>query len=160
MAKRTAVYPGTFDPITYGHIDIIKRASLLFDKVIVSVVKSSSKNTLFTYDERADMAKVSLAKFKNVQVTVFEGLLVEHAKAENANVLIRGLRGVSDFEYEFQMALTNRKIAPVIETIFLMPSENFSYISSTFIKDIAKNKGNVKDFVNKYVKKQLEKKFS
>lgn len=159
MAKKTAIYPGTFDPVTYGHIDVLERAAKMFDNIIISVVKNSSKNTLFTYDERVDMIKSVAREINNVKVTAFEGLLVDYAKSQNAGVIIRGLRAVSDFEYEFQMALTNRKIAPDIETVFLMPGEKYSYISSTLVREIARYKGDVSAFVPKEVEEKLKLKF-
>lgn len=159
MAKRTAVYPGTFDPITYGHLDIVERAAKLFDTVILAVVKSSSKNTLFLFNERVEIAKATAGRFKNVKVESFDGLLVDYAKSKKASAIIRGIRAVSDFEYEFQMALTNRKINPTIETVFLTPSEKFSYISSTFVRDIARFNGDVSHFVPVLVAKKLKAKF-
>lgn len=159
MAKRTAIYPGTFDPVTFGHLDVLERAALLFDKVIVSVAKSTSKNTLFTYEERITMMKMAASRIKNVSVEGFDGLLVNYAQLKNANAVIRGLRAISDFEYEFQMALTNRKIAPDIETVFLMPSEKYSYISSTLVREIAKHKGRVNDFVPGEIAKLLRNKY-
>jgi pantetheine-phosphate adenylyltransferase len=159
MAKKTAIYPGTFDPVTYGHIDVLERAAMMFDNVIISVVKNSSKNTLFTYDERVDMIKSVTREINNIKVTAFEGLLVDYAKSQNAGVIIRGLRAVSDFEYEFQMALTNRKIASDIETVFLMPGEKYSYISSTLVREIARYKGDVSAFVPKEVEEKIKLKF-
>lgn len=159
MAKKTAVYPGTFDPVTYGHLDILERAASLFDHVILSVVKNSSKNTLFLVNERIEMAKEAASKWKNVSVESFDGLLVDYAKSKKASAIIRGLRVVSDFEYEFQMALTNRKIMPSIETVLLMPSEKYSYISSTFVRDIARYNGDVSHFVPSFVARKLKAKF-
>ncbi|MDP3804399.1 MAG: pantetheine-phosphate adenylyltransferase [Candidatus Omnitrophota bacterium] len=132
---RIAVYPGTFDPVTYGHIDIIKRASRIFDKVIVAVARNPGKEILFTADERVRMLKDSIAGIKNVAVDSFEGLIVDYVKKRGANVVVRGLRMLSDFEYEFQMALTNRKLAEGVETIFMMTHESYSYISSKLIKE-------------------------
>jgi len=134
---RKVLYPGTFDPITQGHLDIIKRACCIFDRVCVAVVKKPSKNPLFSFDQRVSMVKEATASLKTVQVEGFDGLVVEKARKKKINVIIRGLRMISDFEYEFQMALTNRKIAPDIETIFLMPHPQYSYISSTLIKEAA-----------------------
>ena len=121
MKKIIAVYPGTFDPITYGHLDIIERASHLFDKVIVTLALNTNKTPLFSRNERKNMIKKVIGKYRNVSVDEFDMLLVDYAKKKNASVIIRGLRAVSDFEYEFQMSLTNRKLAPRITTIFLMP---------------------------------------
>jgi len=157
--KKVAVYPGTFDPITYGHLDVVLRASELFDKVIMAVSESSTKNTLFTVDERIEMIKESTSKIKNVKVSSFEGLLVDYARFRGADVIIRGLRAISDFEYEFQMALTNRKIAENISTVFLMPNEKYTYLNSTLVKEIAKYKGDVSAFVPKFVLKKLNEKF-
>jgi pantetheine-phosphate adenylyltransferase len=154
--RKTAIYPGTFDPITFGHIDVIERASQLFDSVIVSVAGSSSKKTLFTVEERIEMIKNSVKKFKNVSVSSFKGLLVENAKRQNAGVIIRGLRAVSDFEYEFQMALTNRKIAENVTTVFLMPNERYTYLNSTLVREIAAFGGDVSPFVPEFVKKKLK----
>ena len=146
-AGKIAVYPGTFDPVTLGHIDIIQNAARLFDTVIVSAVKSSSKKMLFDIDERIDMLKESVKGISNVIVDSFEGLLVDYANSKKADTIIRGLRTVSDFEYEYQMALTNRKIGKDITTIFFMPNEKYSYISSTIVKEIAFLKGDLSPFV-------------
>ena len=157
--KKVAIYPGTFDPITFGHIDVVLRASELFDKVIVAISESSAKNTLFTVEERIDMIKESTSKIKNINVSSFKGLLVDYAKSRGADAIIRGLRAISDFEYEFQMALTNRKIAENITTVFLMPNEKYTYLNSTLVKEIAKFKGDVSAFVPKCVMKKLNEKF-
>jgi pantetheine-phosphate adenylyltransferase len=154
--KKIAIYPGTFDPITFGHIDVINRASQLFDSVIVSVAGSSSKKTMFTVEERITMIKNSIKKYKNVKVSSFSGLLVKYAKSQNAGIIIRGLRAVSDFEYEFQMALTNRKIAESITTVFLMPNEKYTYLNSTLVREIAAFGGDVSPFVSKYVLGKLK----
>lgn len=147
MPKTKAIYPGTFDPLTLGHLDVLKRASNLFDEVIISVAKSSSKNTLLTIEERVAIINDSIKDISNCSAESFDGLLVNYAKSKNADVIIRGLRAISDFEYEFQLALTNRKIAENIETVFLMPGEKYSFISSTLVREIAKYGGDVKDFV-------------
>jgi pantetheine-phosphate adenylyltransferase len=159
MKKITAVYPGTFDPITNGHLDIIERASGLFDKVIVTIALNSNKSPLFTKEERITMIKSVTAKFRNVEVDSFDGLLVKYASMKKAAVIIRGLRVLSDFEYEFQMSLTNRKLAPGINTIFLMPNEKYAYLNSSLVKELAKFKGEIKSFVPDIVRKKLEKKF-
>ncbi|HCA43859.1 MAG TPA: pantetheine-phosphate adenylyltransferase [Bacteroidetes bacterium] len=158
MKKITAIYPGTFDPVTNGHIDIIKRASGLFDKVIVTIAINSNKKPLFTKDERIDMLKKSLKSFKNVSVDYFEGLIVNYAKKKNAKVLIRGLRAVSDFEYEFQMSLINRKLASDLTTIFLMPNEKYTYLNSSIVRELASLNGKIDDFIPVYVKQKLIKK--
>lgn len=159
MKKNIAVYPGTFDPVTNGHLDIIERASGLFDKVIVTIALNSNKKPLFTKEERKDMILSVTGKFKNIEVDSFDGLLVNYAKKKNASAIIRGLRAVSDFEYEFQMSLTNRKLAPEVNTIFLMPHEKYTYLNSSLVKELAKFKGKIECFVPDYVRKKLEKKF-
>lgn len=157
--RRTAIYPGTFDPVTYGHIDVLQRAAKIFDHVIISVAESSSKKTLFTAEERAAMILKASAGIRNVSVDIFDGLLVKFAEKKKADAVIRGLRAISDFEFEFQMALTNRKISTKVETIFLMPNEKFSFISSTLVKEIAAYSGELKSFVPPHVAKELKKKF-
>jgi pantetheine-phosphate adenylyltransferase len=142
-----AIYPGTFDPITYGHIDIIKRAKRIFGKIIVAVVKNPSKDALFSYPERLEMAKIAVGKMKGVTVEGFEGLVVNFAKKRKAKAIIRGLRMISDFEYEFQMALTNRSLSAQVETLFLMPHPYYSYISSRLIKEAAALGANLKQFL-------------
>lgn len=154
--KKTALYPGTFDPITFGHIDVIERASQLFDTIIVSVAGSSSKKTMFSIKERINMIENSVKRIKNVRVTSFNKLVVDYAKSQGACAIIRGLRAISDFEYEFQMALTNRKIAEDITTVFLMPNEKFTYLNSTLVREIASFGGDVSPFVPKYVLKKLK----
>ena len=156
--KRIAVYPGTFDPVTFGHIDIIKRASTIFDELIVAVAHVGSKNSLFTTGERLDMVKKAVGGMRNVKVNRFNSLVVDYVKSRKSNVIVRGLRMISDFEYEFQMALTNRKINKTIETIFMMPNESYSYISSRLIKEAASLGADLKDFVPAFVEKKLKKK--
>lgn len=134
---KIAVYPGTFDPVTYGHIDLIKRAARIFDKVIVAVAHNKQKGVLFSVQERVDMLQDVVKGMHNVVIDDFDGLVVKYVKKQHANVMIRGLRMLTDFEYEFQMALTNRKLAGDIETIFMMPHEEYSYISSKLIKETA-----------------------
>lgn len=157
--KKIALYPGTFDPVTYGHLDVIERSSQLFNNVIVAVAASSSKKTLFTVEERVDMLKKSTLKINNIRISSFNTLMIDYAKKVGAIVIVRGLRAVSDFEFEFQLALTNRKIADNITTVFLMPHEKYTYLNSTLVREIASFNGNVSDFVPPYVKKQLQKKF-
>ncbi len=159
MKKITAIYPGTFDPVTNGHLDIIERASKLFDSVIITIAVNSSKKPLFTKDERMDMIKNVTKKFKNVSVDVFDGLLVSYAKKKKASVIIRGLRAISDFDYEFQIALTNRKLEPEVNTIFLMPSEKYSFLNSSLVRELASFKADVKQFVPDYVFKKLKAKY-
>lgn len=156
--SKTAIYPGTFDPVTYGHIDLIKRASNIFDKVIVAVAHNKSKGVLFSVAERMLMLKDAVSGMKNVEVDSFDGLVVEYVKNRSANVMIRGLRMLSDFEYEFQMALTNRKLAGDIETIFMMPHEDYSYISSKLIKEAALLGADVSSFITPKVQNALKKK--
>lgn len=159
MKKITALYPGTFDPITNGHIDIIKRASKLFDKVIVTIAVNSSKKQLFSKEERKDMILNCIKSFKNVSVDTFDGLIVDYAKKKNASVLIRGMRAVSDFEYEFQMSLINSKLNKDITTIFMMPNEKYTYLNSSIVRELSSFKGDISDFVPKYVQKKLKEKF-
>ncbi len=155
--NNTAIYPGTFDPITNGHSDLIERASLLFDRVIVAIAESTSKKPHFTLNDRVDLAKKVLSKHKNVDVLGFNTLLTEFAKQQGANVIIRGLRAVSDFEYEFQLASMNRRVAPDIETLFLTPAEQYAFISSSLVREIASFGGNVSQFVHIEVAKAFAK---
>jgi pantetheine-phosphate adenylyltransferase len=157
---RKVIYPGTFDPVTNGHIDIVKRACELFDGVIVTVAINPNKvNTLFTVEQRVAMLKESLKEYDNVLVDSFSGLTVDHAREVGATGIIRGLRAVSDFEFEFQMALMNRKLAGDIATIFLMPHEKYTYLNSSLIKNLAGLKSDVSDFVPACVQKALREKF-
>ena len=157
---RKVIYPGTFDPITYGHIDIIHRACDLFDGVVVTVAINPSKSPLFTLEERVNFIRESVKDYPKVEVTSFDGLVVEHAKNVGAVGIIRGLRALSDFEYEFQMALMNRKLAKDISTIFLMPHEKYTYLNSSIIRNLASLKSDVSDFVPVVVKGALVEKFS
>jgi len=152
------IYPGTFDPITYGHIDLIKRASKVFKQVIVAVAESPNKETLFSFSERISLVKGSLRDISNVEVEGFAGLVVEFAKQRKSRLILRGLRMVSDFEYEFQMALTNRKIEKEVETVFLMPHPDFSYLSSRLIKEAFFLEADISPFVPPLVRKALESK--
>ena len=156
--QRIAIYPGSFDPVTYGHIDLIKRASKIFDKVIVAVAHNKSKGILFSVDERVTMLKEAAGGIRNVVVEDFDGLVVKYVKSRGSNVMIRGLRMISDFEYEFQMALTNRKLAGDIETIFMMPREDYSYVSSKLIKEAAALGADLKNFIPRNVESALKKK--
>ena len=155
-----AIYPGTFDPITNGHLDIISRASKLYDKVIVAVAVNRGKTPLFTLDERVALIKEVTPEFSNVQVIGFDNLLVDCARQQGATVILRGLRAVSDFEYEFQLAGMNRRLAPQLETVFLTPAEQYEFISSTMIREIAQLKGDVSCFVPDAVHQRLIEKFS
>lgn len=154
--KNIAIYPGTFDPVTYGHIDIIERAANLFDVVVVGVAYNINKTPMFTKEERKDLIKAVTKKYKNVRVEMFNGLLVDFAKSRKANVIIRGLRAISDFEYEFQMSLTNRKLAPGITTMFLMPNEKYTYLNSSLVRELSKLKGDISNFVPPVVEKKLK----
>ena len=154
----TAIYPGTFDPITKGHIDLIIRASKIFEHVIIAVAINPSKAPIFSLEERVDLAKQSLVELNNIDVCGFEGLLVDIAKEKEASVIIRGLRAVSDFEHEFQLAAMNRKMASDIETLFLTPAEQFTYISSSLVREIAMLSGDVSDFVTPCVQQALKSK--
>ncbi len=151
----TAIYPGTFDPVTNGHFDLIQRASRLYDQVIVAVAESRGKQPLFSLSERVALIESVVAEFGNVIVIGFDNLLVECAKQRGASVIIRGLRAVSDFEYEFQMAGMNRRLAPDIETVFLTPAEQYEFISSSMIREIARLNGDVSSFVPDQVRQQL-----
>jgi pantetheine-phosphate adenylyltransferase len=155
MSAPIAIYPGTFDPITYGHIDVVERATELFARVIVLVARNSTKMPMFSDDERVAMIRGVFAGNRRVTVDCFEGLLVDYARRRKAKVIIRGLRAVSDFEYEFQMALTNRKLAPAIDTLFLVPHEQYTYLNSTIVREVARLGGDVRDFVPPSVRKKL-----
>ncbi len=159
MKKITAVYPGTFDPVTNGHLDIIERACELFDKVIVSIAVNPDKKPLFSEKERIDMIKKVTGHLINVEVDTFKGLLVRNARNKKAGVIIRGLRAISDFEYEFQMSLTNKKLDPDINTVFLMPNEKYSFLSSSLVRELASYDANVKEFLPEYVLNKLIAKF-
>lgn len=155
-----ALYPGTFDPVTLGHLDIVKRARRVFGGLVVAVAENPQKNPLFTVGERVEFIKNVTADIDGVTVTWFDDLTARYAKSIGAGVIIRGLRAVSDFEFEFQMALMNRKIEPMVETVFLMPNEKYSYLSSSLIKDIARRGGDISCFVPEIVKAGLTAKFS
>jgi pantetheine-phosphate adenylyltransferase len=157
--QRIAIYPGTFDPITNGHIDVIERASQLFDKVIVVVAVNSKKVNLFTEQERFYMAKVSLEYLQNVEVDMHQGLIIDYAKSKQALSLIRGIRAISDFEYEFQIALMNRKLVPEISTVLMMPHEKYTYLNSSIIRELSSLGQNVSDFVPEIVSEKLKQKF-
>ena len=155
---KIAIYPGSFDPVTYGHIDLIKRATKIFSKVIVAVAVNMQKKPLFDLDERLEMIKASTKGIKGIQIETFDGLVIDYARQKKINVLIRGLRMISDFEYELQMALTNRRLAGDVETIFLMPSEGYSFLSSTLIKEAASFGADISTFVPKFVAKRIKEK--
>jgi pantetheine-phosphate adenylyltransferase len=144
--KRKAIYPGSFDPITNGHLDLLERASGLFDELVVAVAKDNAKTSLFTVDERVALIQEATQGLERIRVVPFEGLLVDFAAKEKAVALVRGLRAVSDFEFEFQLALMNRKLSPQLETLFLMPREDLTYISSRIVKEIARLGGQIEGF--------------
>lgn len=153
-----AVYPGSFDPVTYGHIDLIKRATHVFDEVIIAVANNIQKKALFDTQERLQMLRESTKGVKGIRIEVFDGLIIDFASRNNAPVIIRGLRMISDFEYELQMALTNRRLNEKIETVFLMPSEGYSFLSSTLIKEAASLGADVSSFVPEFVAQRLREK--
>ena len=155
MSRRIAIYPGTFDPITNGHIDVIHRATEIFPHVVVLVAKNPSKQPLFNADERADLIRKIFASDRRVEVDMFDGLLVEYARQRKARVIIRGLRAMSDFEYEFQMSLTNRKLSPSVDTVFLVPDEKYTYLNSTIVREVARLGGDISNFVPPLVRKRL-----
>ena len=153
---KTAIYPGSFDPVTNGHLDVIHRAARIFDKVIVAVADNTSKTSLFTITERVNMLKVATKHLRNVSVDTFDSLVIDYARRKKVNVLIRGLRMTSDFDYEFQIALTNRRLAQDIETVFLMPSEHVSFLSSSLLKEVAALKGDISSLVPPSVERKLK----
>lgn len=151
-----AVYPGSFDPVTNGHLDIIERSSSIFDEVVVAVLINIEKEPLFTVEERVEMLRLSTEQWKNVSVDTFGGLLVDYAIRRGAKVIVRGIRAVSDYEYEFQMALMNRRLEPRLETVFMMPAETYSYLSSRLVKEIYRLGGSVKGLVPDLVEEKLK----
>ncbi len=158
--QNIAIYPGTFDPITHGHADLVRRASLMFDKVVLAIAFSPKKSPLFTLEQRIALAKQVLADIDNVEVIGFECLLVDFVAEQNANIILRGLRSVTDFEFEFQLADMNRKLAPNVETLFLSPDNQYSYISSTLIREISTLGGDVSHFVHPCVNDALKQRFA
>ena len=153
---RLAVYPGSFDPLTNGHVDIILRGARLFERILVAVLVNADKQPLFAADERVAMVQEVFREYPNVEVDTFDGLLVEYARQKRANVLVRGLRAVSDFEYEFQMALMNRHLEPALETVFMMPAEQYTYLSSRLIKEVVSLGGDVHGLVPPLVEARLQ----
>ncbi len=156
-----AVYPGSFDPITYGHIDIIERGVKLFDKVVVAILINPQKKPLFTVEERLEMIKQSLTDLpqNKIEISSFTGLLVDYVKKIQARAILRGIRAISDFEYEFQMALTNRRLLKKVDTVFMMPDEKYSYLSANLVREIASFGGDISHFVPPHVEKRLKEKF-
>lgn len=157
--SRIAIYPGSFDPITNGHVDVIRRASCLFDKVIVAVLSNADKHNMFTVPERLELIKASTKDIANLEYDSFDGLLVDYAAQKKVSAIVRGLRVVSDFDYEFQMAMTNRQISPQLETVFLMTDAKYSFLSSSLVRQLAQFHGTINQFVPEVVVQALEKKF-
>jgi len=159
MKKRLAIYPGTFDPITLGHLDIIERAVSVFDEVVVAVGRNIGKQPLFSVEERIEMIRKTTAHLGNVRVTYFDGLIVEYAKKLEAIAMIRGLRAMSDFEFEFQMALVNRTLHPELVQVFLMPHEAYTHLNSTIVREVSSFGGDISSFVTPHVAEVLHQKF-
>ncbi|MGO9647134.1 MAG: pantetheine-phosphate adenylyltransferase [Terriglobales bacterium] len=158
MKKIVAIYPGSFDPPTNGHLDLIARGSKIFDQLIVAILRNAEKAPLFGLEERLLMLESMTAAFKNVQVTSFDGLMVEYAAKVKADAVLRGIRAISDYEYELQMALMNRKLHPELETVFMMPAEQYSYLSSRLVREIAQLGGSIKDLVPEMVEQRIKEK--
>jgi len=150
-----AIYPGSFDPVTNGHLDLIARGSKIFDHLVVAILRNSGKNPLFTVEERVEMLTEGVAGLGNVSVATFDGLLVDYARTEQAQAVLRGIRAISDYEYELQMALMNRRLAPELETIFLMPDGKYSFVSSRLVKEVFELGGSVKGLVPEFVIERL-----
>ena len=157
---RVAIYPGSFDPVTNGHIDIIERGLKLFDKIIVSILHNPGKNNLFTLEERLEMLKDCMKKFKNIEIDSFDGLLVDYAADRKAHAILRGLRAMSDFEYEFQMAQINKKLCSSIETMFLVTDPRYAYLSSSAVKEVARFGGSIKGLVPEEIEPDIVKSFA
>jgi len=154
----TAIYPGSFDPLTNGHLDLIERGSKIFATLVVAILRNSEKQPLFSLSERRDMLKEMTSQWKNVEIDTFDGLLVEYAMRRKAGAVLRGIRAISDYEYELQMAMLNRKLEPRIETVFMMPAEAYSYLSSRLVREIARLEGSVRGLVPKMVEQRLKEK--
>jgi pantetheine-phosphate adenylyltransferase len=159
MLKRTAIYPGTFDPFTNGHLDLVRRGLRIFDHLIVAVAPSPKKNPLFSVEERLALIGETLRGYRRVHTEMFDGLLVDYVKEKKGTAIVRGLRAVSDFEYELQLALMNRRLSSEIETVFMMPSEEYSYLTATIVKEISSLGGDVKGLVPPHVERALRRKF-
>ncbi len=157
--SKIAIYPGTFDPLTNGHLDLIQRTLTIFDEIVIAVAPSSKKSPLFSTEERINLIQDCIKEFKGATVETFESLLVHYAKERGSVAIIRGLRAISDYEYELQMALTNRRLDSTVETVFMMPSEEHTFISSSIVKEVASFGGSVKGFVPKAVEKALKEKY-
>ena len=158
--KVIAIYPGSFDPVTNGHLDLIARAAMIFDKVVVAVTRNPDKDALFEVKERVEMLEAVTFDWKNVEVDVFDGLLVDFARSRSAGVILRGIRAVSDYEYELQMAMMNRKLESQIETVFMLPAEAYSFVSSRLVKELARLRGPIKGFVPALVEQRLRDKLN
>ncbi|MGA2718699.1 MAG: pantetheine-phosphate adenylyltransferase [Candidatus Acidiferrales bacterium] len=158
--KVIAIYPGSFDPVTNGHLDLIARAAMIFDNVVVAVTRNPDKDALFEVKERVEMLEAVTFDWKNVEVDVFDGLLVDYARSRTAGVILRGIRAVSDYEYELQMAMMNRKLESQIETVFMLPAEAYSFVSSRLVKELARLRGPIKGFVPALVEQRLRDKLN
>jgi len=158
LTKVTAIYPGSFDPPTNGHLDLIERGSKIFDELVVAILRNAEKSPLFSLAERRLMLEALTAHFKNVQVDTFDGLTVDYANRVGAGAVLRGIRALSDYEYELQMALMNRKLQPELETVFMMPAEQYSYVSSRLVREVAQLGGSIKDLVPEMVEQRLREK--
>jgi pantetheine-phosphate adenylyltransferase len=158
LKKVVAIYPGSFDPLTNGHLDLIERGSKIFDELIVAILRNPDKQPLFSLAERRDMMENMTERWKNVRVDTFEGLMVDYATRVKASAVLRGIRAISDYEYELQMALMNRKLAPTLETVFMMPAETYSYLSSRLVREIAQLGGSIEGLVPELVQRRLQEK--
>ena len=158
MNKGTALYPGSFDPPTNGHLDLIQRGSKIFEELVVAILRNSEKNPMFSVAERSEMLSVLTADLRNVRIDTFDGLMVEYAKSIEATCVLRGIRAISDYEYELQMALMNRKLEPTLETVFMMPADKYSYVSSRLVREVAQAGGPVKGLVPEFVERKLREK--
>jgi len=156
--KGTALYPGSFDPPTNGHLDLIQRGSKIFEELVVAILRNSEKSPMFSVAERSEMLRVLTADLPNVRIDTFDGLMVEHAKSIEATCVLRGIRAISDYEYELQMALMNRKLEPTLETVFMMPADKYSYVSSRLVREVAQAGGPVKGLVPEFVERKLREK--